>query len=129
MTGLAPVLAVGFVGLLGALAVLQLLLIVGMPLGRFAWGGQQHRLSPRLRVAAGLSIVIYAVFAGIALAHAHVIASPVPSLIIVIAMWIITTYLLLSVLPNLASKSIHEKRLMTPVSTVLAILALLIALV
>jgi hypothetical protein len=128
MTGLAPVLAIVFVGLLGALAVLQFLLIAGMPLGRFAWGGQQDRLSPRLRGAAGLSIVIYAVFAGIALANTQVITTPVPSLIILIAMWVITAYLFLSVLPNLASKSIHEKRLMTPVSAVLAILALLIAL-
>ena len=128
MTGLAPVLAIVFVGLLGALAALQLLLIVGLPLGRFAWGGKQDRLSSRLRAAAGLSIVIYAVFAGIALAHAQVITTPVPNLIVVIAMWVITAYLFLSVLPNLASKSIHEKRLMTPVSAVLAILALLIAL-
>ncbi|MCU1580609.1 MAG: hypothetical protein JWP19_2813 [Rhodoglobus sp.] len=128
MTGLAPFLAVAFTGLLGALAVLQVLLIVGMPLGRFAWGGQQDRLSSRLRAAAGLAIVIYAVLAGIALAHAQVITTPLPSLVIVIAMWVITAYLFLSVLPNLASKSIHEKRLMTPVSALLAILALLIAL-
>jgi hypothetical protein len=129
MTALAPVLAVAFTGLLGALAVLQFLLIVGMPLGRFAWGGQQDRLSLRLRLAAGLSILAYLLFACIALARLHVITTPVPSLIIVIAMWVITAYLFLSVLPNLASKSIHEKRLMTPVSAVLAILALLIALV
>jgi hypothetical protein len=60
--------------------------------------------------------VIYLLFAGIALARLHLITTPVPDLIIAIAMWVITAYLLLSVLPNLASKSIREKRLiLTPV--------------
>ena len=126
---MTALLALTFTGLLGALAVLQLLLIAGLPLGRFAWGGQQERLSTRLRVAAGLSIVIYGLFAGVGLARLHLITTPVPELVILIAMWVITAYLCLSVLPNLASKSIHEKRLMTPVSAVLAILASLIALV
>jgi len=36
--------------------------------------------------------------------------------------------LLLSVLPNLASKSRHEKRVMVPVSLALALLAFLLAL-
>jgi len=128
MTNLAPLISVVFAAVLGALAVLQVLLILGMPLGRFAWGGQHDRLPLRLRAAACLSVLIYVIFAGVALAHAHLITTPVPSLIIVIAMWVITAYLFLSVLPNLASKSVHEKRLMTPVSAVLAILALLIAL-
>jgi hypothetical protein len=128
MTNLAPLLAVVFAAVLGALAVLQVLLVVGVPLGRFAWGGQQDRLPIRLRVAACLSILIYVVFASVALTHSRVITTPVPSLIIAIAMWVVTAYLFLSLLPNLVTKSVHEKRLMTPVSAVLAILALLIAL-
>lgn len=43
-------------------------------------------------------------------------------------MWVVAAYLSLSVLPNLASKSRHEKRVMVPVSLVLAVLAFLIAL-
>ncbi|MBG6215153.1 MAG: hypothetical protein LH475_00300 [Cryobacterium sp.] len=129
MTHLSAFLAALFTALLGALAVLQLLLLVGMPLGRLAWGGQQDRLTPRLRVAAGFSILIYVVFAATALARAQVITTPIPNPINVIAMWIITGYLILSVLPNLASKSPHERRLMTFVSAVLAILALAIALI
>lgn len=45
-----------------------------------------------------------------------------------VAMWVIAAYLLLSVVPNLASKSKYEKRVMVPVSLVLAGLAFLIAL-
>lgn len=128
MTDLAAFLVIPFTALLGALAVLQLLLLAGLPLGRLAWGGQQDRLSPRLRAAAGISIVIYAAFAATALIRVGIVTTPFPNLLNVITMWVITAYLILSVLPNLASKSLHEKRLMTPVSAVLAILALLIAL-
>ncbi len=128
MSALAAPLAILFTGVLGALAILQSLLIASLPLGRFAWGGQSARLPARLRVAAGASIVIYAVFALTALARTQLIATVPPSPLIQVAMWVITTYLALSVLPNLASKSIHEKRLMTTVSALLAILALFISL-
>jgi hypothetical protein len=52
---------------------------------------------------------------------------PAPS-IAVVAMWAIAAYLLFSVLPNLASKSKDERRVMAPVSLVLAALAFAIAL-
>lgn len=124
---MTPIAALAFVGILAALALLQVLLILGLPLGRFAWGGQQDVLSPRRRAAAGLAILIYALMAVIALARAHVITVPVPDLAVTIAMWVVAAYLVLSILPNLASKSVSEKRLMTPVSVVLAVLGLVIA--
>lgn len=43
-------------------------------------------------------------------------------------MWVIAAYLLLSVLPNLASKSKYERRVMVPVSLVLAGLVSVVAL-
>lgn len=42
-------------------------------------------------------------------------------------MWVIAGFLILSVLPNLASKSAPEKQVMVPVSLALAILATIIA--
>lgn len=56
---------VGLVGafLLGCLAVFQVLLIAGAPLGRFAWGGQHDVLPARLRIGSAVSIALYAVFA------------------------------------------------------------------
>ena len=128
MSAHAAPLAILFTCTLGALAILQSLLIAGLPLGRFAWGGQSARLPSRLRVAAGASIVIYAVLGLTALARTQLIATPLPSPLIHVAMWVITVYLFLSVLPNLASKSVHEKRLMTTVSALMAILALFISL-
>ena len=113
--------------LLGLLAVFQVLLIVGLPLGRFAWGGQNEVLPARLRLGSALSVLIYAVFAAVALDRSGLI-SLLPAPADVVAMWVVAAYLLLSVLPNLASKSRDERRLMAPTSLVLAGLAIAIAL-
>jgi len=125
---MTPEIPLAFGALLGALAVFQLLLIIGLPLGRFAWGGQRAVLPARLRVGSAVSIVVYAAFALVALDRAELISIlPTPS-ISVVAMWVIAAYLLFSVLPNLASKSRDERRVMVPVSLVLAGLAFVIAL-
>ena len=49
--------------LLAALAVFQGLLVAGLPLGRFAWGGQNEVLPANLRVGSAVSIALYAFFA------------------------------------------------------------------
>ena len=49
--------------LLAALAVFQGLLVAGLPLGRFAWGGQNEVLPASLRIGSGVSIALYAFFA------------------------------------------------------------------
>ena len=120
--------AVSFSIVLGALAVFQTLLIAGLPISRFAWGGQSPVLPPRLRPAAIASIAVYVIFAFTALSRTGVIATVVPAQLLVVSMWVITGYLFFSILPNLASKSLYEKRLMAPVSALLATFALLIAL-
>lgn len=119
--------AIVFVLLLTALAAFQLLLAAGLPFGRFAWGGQYTILPPRLRVGSALSVVAYAVFAFIAFERADITKVFTAPLVAVIAMWVIAGYLILSVLPNLASKSMAEKIVMVPVSLALAIFATLIA--
>jgi len=116
-----------YCALLGLLAVFQVLLIVGFPLGRFAWGGHNEVLPPRLKLGSALSVLIYAAFAAVALDRSGLI-SLLPAPADVVAMWIVAAYLLLSVLPNLASKSRDERRLMAPTSLVLAGLAIAIAL-
>lgn len=116
-----------YCALLGLLAVFQVLLIVGLPLGRFAWGGHNEVLPARLRLGSALSVFVYAVFAAVALDRSGLI-SLLPAPADVVAMWVVAAYLLLSVLPNLASKSRDERRLMAPTSLVLAGLAIAIAL-
>ncbi len=118
--------AVAFSTMLAILALFQLLLIIGLPFGRFAWGGQNPVLPVRHRVGSAVSIVVYAMFSVLALNRAGLI-SILPMQSSVIAMWVIAAYLPLSVLPNLASRSRHEKLVMTPVSLVLTGLAMLLA--
>ncbi|NUU33152.1 hypothetical protein [Arthrobacter sp. C9C5] len=125
---MTPEIPLAFCAVLGALAVLQLLLILGLPLGRFAWGGQRAVLPARLRVGSAVSIVVYAAFALVALDRAELISVLPAPFIAVVAMWVIAAYLLFSVLPNLASQSKDERRVMVPVSLVLAGLAFVIAL-
>jgi len=125
MTPAAPL---AFCALLGALAVFQMLLILGLPLGRFAWGGQHAVLPARLRVGSAAAIVVYAVFAVVALDRGGLIPILPTPVIAVVAMWVIAAYLLFSLLPNLASKSKPEKLVMVPLSLLLTALAVVIAL-
>ncbi|MGX9901513.1 hypothetical protein ACW0JT_19345 [Arthrobacter sp. SA17] len=117
--------AVAFSTMLAILALFQLLLIIGLPFGRYAWGGQNPVLPIRHRVGSAVSIVVYAIFSVLALNRAA-LTSILPRQASVIAMWVIATYLALSVLPNLASRSRPEKLVMTPVSLVLTGLAMLL---
>lgn len=120
--------ALVFCILLGGLAVFQLTLVMGAPLGRFAWGGAHERLPSRLRVGSLLAIVIYAVFAIVALERAG-LASLLPSPALAhVGAWVVAAYLAVGVVMNAVSRSRPEQLVMTPVAAALCALALLLAL-
>ena len=124
---MTPDIALVFCVALGALAVFQVLLVLGLPLGRYAWGGQHRVLPARLRAGSAVAVVIYAVMAVVALDRSGLIAVLPARPVAVVAMWVVAGYLLLSVLANLASKSKSEKWAMVPVSLLLSALAFAIA--
>jgi hypothetical protein len=113
--------------LLATLAAFQLSLAAGAPFGRLAWGGQNRILPTRMRIGSLASVAVYAVIAVLALDRADLI-DVLPDLASRIGMWVVFGYLVLSILPNLASKSRPERAVMVPVSALLAGLALLVAL-
>jgi hypothetical protein len=113
--------------LLALLAVFQLALALGAPWGAFAWGGQNRVLPSRLRVGSVVSILIYAVIAVIALDRAGVI-DVLPDIVSRIAMWVVFGYFCLGVVLNAISRSKPERFTMAPVTLVLAVLSLLVAL-
>jgi hypothetical protein len=113
--------------LLALLALFQLTLISGAPWGRFAWGGQNRVLPARQRVGSAVSILIYALIAAIVLDRGGVIDA-LPQPISEIAIWVVLGFFFVSILPNLASRSRPEKFTMVPVTIVLAVLSLLVAL-
>jgi hypothetical protein len=116
---LVTVAAVLALVVLAVLTVLQTALTAGAPLGRFTWGGRHAVLPASLRVGSVVAILLYAVFAALLVSKAD-LAQVVGEPVVTVAMWVVTVYLALSVLPNLASRSRPERALMTPVSAVLA---------
>ena len=119
--------AIALTVILAALAVFQLALAFGAPLGHFAWGGQHRVLPTRLRIGSLVSIVIYAVIAVLALDRAGVI-DVVSDTVSTVGMWVVFAYFVLGIPLNAISRSRPERYTMTPVVAVLAILSLLVAL-
>lgn len=113
----AAVLAVVLVTIV---AVFQLALALGAPLGRAAWGGRSEAVLPtRLRIASGLAaILLYPLIALYVLASADLIDLEwLPTG--VTGMWALTGFFTLGTLANLASRSKIE-RVWAPVSLVIA---------
>lgn len=112
---------------LGGLAVFQLALIVGAPLGEFAWGGADRVLPLPKRIGSAVSIVLYGVIAAIILTRAGSgeLADHGP---IVIAAWVVTGYFALGIILNALSKSRRERFTMTPIVALLTALSLIVAL-
>ena len=113
---------------LGALAVFQVALALGAPLGRFAWGGQHEVLPTRLRIGSLVSVAIYAAIGAILLARAGVITLGIGDRAVEIAAWIVTAYFALGIAMNLASRSRPERLVMTPTCVLLAALSAVVAL-
>jgi hypothetical protein len=113
--------------LLGTLAGFQVFLVLGAPLGRFAWGGQHRVLPVPLRVGSVISIVIYAFLAAIVLARANLVSSGIPEAVLRTAVWIVVAYFLLGVGLNLMSRSKPERAVMSPLSAVLCGLCAVVA--
>jgi len=120
--------AILFCFLLAGLGAFQLALAAGAPLGRFAWGGGQERLSPGLRIGSLVSILIYAAFAVIALERAGLVRLLPDASIAGIGIWVIVGYSALGVLMNAISRSRPERFTMTPLAFALGALALVVAL-
>lgn len=111
--------------LLGALAVFQALLVFGVPLGRFAWGGQHEVLPTRLRVGSLISLVIYVLVGWVLLARAGQDSGGHG--IVGVATWVIAGFFLLGAAGNLASRSRSERLVMTPVAVLLCALTVSVA--
>jgi len=109
------------------IAIFQMLLLAGLPLGAYSWGGRHEGVLPlRLRWMSLPSAVLLLLIALIILSHANVIAMESTwntSLFI----WIIVVFLGLNTLGNLASKSKKEKAVMTPLAGIAFACCLIVA--
>jgi len=114
-------LAVVSTALLGALAIFQILLAAGLPLGRLAWGGRYRVLPPGLRLGSVLAIPLLAVAGWAVLARVGLAAPGAGAAWVRVFVWVFALYLCLNTAANLASKSPLERKVMTPVSAFLAV--------
>jgi hypothetical protein len=114
--------------ILAALAVFQVALILGAPIGRFAWGGQHRVLPTRLRVGSAVSIALYAAFAVILLERAGMLTVLDVDAFVRVATWVLFGYFALGILMNGISRSKVERNTMVPVTAILAVLCLVLAL-
>lgn len=119
--------AVAGVVLLGCLAVFQVSLIAGAPLGRYAWGGQHVVLPRPLRIGSAVSLVLYGLFATLILQVAGAL-DVLPRGVADVAIWVLTVYFGVGVLMNAVSRSRRERLVMTPVALALAVVCLVLAL-
>lgn len=119
--------AIALTVILIALAVFQLALALGAPLGRFAWGGAHRVLPAKLRIGSVTSIVIYALIVMLVLDRVGIL-EVVPAAVSAVGTWVVFGYFVLGIPLNAISRSRPERFTMTPVVTVLAVLTLLVAL-
>jgi hypothetical protein len=114
--------------ILAALAVFQAALIAGAPIGRFAWGGQHEILPPRLRIGSAVSLGLYVAFAFVITERAGLVTIFGNAGFVQAACWVLFGYFTLGIVMNGISRSKPERNTMAPVSAVLAVLVLVVAL-
>jgi hypothetical protein len=125
---MAAAAAITFSLLMAGLAVFQLALALGAPLGHFAWGGQNRVLPMGLRVGSLIAIGLYALFSAIVLMRAGLLAPWPDAGWVGPATWAVVAYMGLGVVVNAISRSRPERLTMTPLVALLFGLTLLVAL-
>ncbi|WP_217593950.1 hypothetical protein [Cohnella sp. GbtcB17] len=109
------------------IAIFHLLLLAGLPLGAYCWGGKYERvLPPRVRWMSLPSAIVLAIIALMILAYAGVIQMG-DGAGAVIMIWAIAVFFGLNTLGNLASKSKREKAVMTPAAGIAFLCSLIVA--
>jgi hypothetical protein len=110
------------------IAVFQVALALGAPLGHAAWGGQQARLPTRFRIGSAIAAEIWIVATLIVLGRGGFEISPFPVAVERWGTWILVGLLPIGALMNVASSSRWERYVWGPLALVLALLTLVVAL-
>jgi hypothetical protein len=120
--------AIAAAAILVVLIIFQGALAAGVGLGRYAWGGQSDVLTTGMRVASVVSLLVYAASALVILDKAGVMEVFDNNDNVNAAMAVATGLLYLGIVMNFVSRSDDERRIMTPVASVLALLFLYVTL-
>jgi hypothetical protein len=124
--GIAAIVAVV---VLGGLIVFQLLLALGVPWGKAAWGGQHAGALPaNLRWGSAAAAVVLGLAVWMVLARAGWAFPGSSAMWVKIVAWVFTVYFAFNVVMNVMSKSAIEKAIMTPASAILVVCLVLVSL-
>ena len=124
---LISVSAIIFTVLIGLVIVFQLLLAAGMPWGSAAMGGKYPgKFPPAMRVAALVQIIVLLLFACIVLSAASV-RFPEWTSFSHSAIWFVVAFSVISTILNLITRSVWERRIWAPVTVLLLITSLIVA--
>jgi hypothetical protein len=120
----ALVAAAGVVGM----AIFQILLALGFPLGHAAFGGANGVLPARLRGASAISALVFVAAFYVVLARAGLLGVARESAPVRVGIWVLAVIVGLSTLANSASHSRWERFLMAPIGLVLTACFVVVAL-
>jgi len=124
---LTRIAAIAASALFGLVILLQLLLAARVLPVTMAWGGSQDTLTPPLRLASLVAAVLLALFAFVIMRRAGLVGNPpIPAQIKVLS-WIVTAFMALNTLGNLASQSMTEKMVFAPIAILLTIACALVS--
>lgn len=116
-----------FAVLIGVVILFQLLLAVGMPWGSYAMGGKfPGKYPPSMRVASIIQAFILAFLALIVLSKAGLIF-PEWSSFAKTAIWFVVCFSVVATILNLITRSVWERRIWAPVSLLLLITSVIVA--
>ena len=108
--------------LMTGLAGFHVALALGAPWGAYAWGGQHRGVIPsRLQIGSAISAPVLLALAIMVLIRAGVVY-PVWAEAMAWPVWIAFLYLVMNTFANFRSESAEERRVMTPLAGVLALL-------
>lgn len=108
------------------IAVFQLALALGAPLGRAAWGGAHDRLPIRLRRSSAVAVAIWLVATAVILARGDYLTLPGPSELVTVGAWVVVVLLGLGAIVNVASSSPWERFGWGPLAAILAAFGLVL---
>lgn len=117
-----------FTTLATIVAVFQLVLALGAPLGEYTMGGKfPGKLPVPMRLAAGVQILVLFVFVFIVMAKAGLAFAPYYH-ISTMGIWVIVVFFAFGTIVNVSSPSRQEKLTMGPANIVALISTLVVAL-
>ena len=114
-------------GAFGLLLLLHILIIAQVMPADFVWGGQVEADGSNLMQLEIVAITLTVFFAGIVVAKIRSLQANKSNILITIGMWVVFAYLVLNTLGNFASGVSAETLFFVPLTIVMALCALRLA--